>query len=100
MKYLVYSHEHTDHIGAAYLFPKDVKIVAQKETAEILAQRKDPRKRLPTIIFADSYELNLGDQTLTLNYRHQSRARQCFYLRTKAKDINARGCGLSRVRAL
>ena len=68
VKYLVYSHEHTDHIGAAYLFPKDVKIVAQKETAEILAQRKDPRRPLPTITFADSYELHLGDQTLTLNY--------------------------------
>lgn len=68
VKYLVYSHEHTDHIGAAYLFPHDVKIVAQKETAELLAQRKDPRRPLPTITFADSYELRLGDQTLTLNY--------------------------------
>jgi len=33
--YLIYSHEHTDHIGAAYLFPKTVKIIAQKETARI-----------------------------------------------------------------
>ena len=68
VKYLVYSHEHTDHIGAAYLFPHDVKIVAQKETAQILAQRKDPRRPIPTITFADSYELRLGDQILSLNY--------------------------------
>jgi len=68
IKYLIYSHEHTDHIGAAYLFPKDVRIVAQKETAEILAQRKDPRRPIPTITFVDSYELRLGDQSLTLNY--------------------------------
>ena len=68
IKYLIYSHEHTDHIGAAYLFPKDVGIVAQKETAEILAQRKDPRRPIPTITFVDSYELRLGDQSLTLNY--------------------------------
>jgi glyoxylase-like metal-dependent hydrolase (beta-lactamase superfamily II) len=67
VRYLVYSHEHTDHIGAAYI-PKDVKIVAQKETTEILAHRKDPRRPIPTIVFADSYELSLGDQTLILNY--------------------------------
>jgi glyoxylase-like metal-dependent hydrolase (beta-lactamase superfamily II) len=66
--YLVYSHEHTDHIGAAYLFPKNVKIVAQKETAEILAQRKDPRRPLPTITFTDTYRLKLGGQTLLLEY--------------------------------
>ena len=68
IKYLVYSHEHTDHIGGAYLFPKNVKIVAQKETAEILAQRKDPRRPMPTITFTDTYTLNLGGETLVLNY--------------------------------
>jgi glyoxylase-like metal-dependent hydrolase (beta-lactamase superfamily II) len=68
VKYLVYSHEHTDHIGPAYLFPKGVKIIAQEETARILAQRKDPRRPAPTITFIDSYELKLGGQTLVLNY--------------------------------
>jgi glyoxylase-like metal-dependent hydrolase (beta-lactamase superfamily II) len=68
VRYLIYSHEHTDHIGAAYRFPKNVKIVAQKETAEILAQRKDPRRPVPAITFTDSYELKLGGETLVLNY--------------------------------
>jgi glyoxylase-like metal-dependent hydrolase (beta-lactamase superfamily II) len=68
VKYLVYSHEHTDHIGAAYLFPKSVKIVAQKETAEILRQRKDPRRPVPAITFTHTYTLTLGGQTLALDY--------------------------------
>ena len=68
IKYLVYSHEHTDHIGAAHLFPKDVKIVAHKETAEILAQRNDPRRPPPTITFSGKYRLELGGQTLILDY--------------------------------
>jgi glyoxylase-like metal-dependent hydrolase (beta-lactamase superfamily II) len=68
VKYLVYSHEHTDHIGAAYLFPKDAKIVAQKETAEILAERKDLRRPVPSITFGDSYELRLGGEVLLLKY--------------------------------
>lgn len=66
--YLVYSHEHTDHIGAAHLFPKSVKIVAQKETAEILAQRKDPRRPVPTITFSNTYTLELGGEKLILTY--------------------------------
>jgi glyoxylase-like metal-dependent hydrolase (beta-lactamase superfamily II) len=66
--YLVYSHEHTDHIGSAYLFPKSVNIVAQKETAEILAQRRDSRRPVPTITFTDTYTMNLGGETLVLNY--------------------------------
>ena len=68
VKYLIYSHEHTDHIGAAYLFPKSVSIIAHKETAEILAQRKDPRRPLPNITFTDSYRLNVGGETLVLDY--------------------------------
>jgi glyoxylase-like metal-dependent hydrolase (beta-lactamase superfamily II) len=68
IQYLVYSHEHTDHIGAAYLFPKSVKIVAQKETADILRQRKDPRRPVPTITFQDTYTLRLGGQTVVLDY--------------------------------
>src|SRR5215510_12024542 len=66
--YLIYSHEHTDHIGAAYLFPKTVKIVAQKETAAILASRKDPRRPLPTITFEKNLTLKLGAQSLDLDY--------------------------------
>jgi glyoxylase-like metal-dependent hydrolase (beta-lactamase superfamily II) len=66
--YLVYSHEHADHIGAAYLFPQGLSIVAQKETAEILAQRKDPHRPAPTITFTDTYTLKLGGQTLVLDY--------------------------------
>src|SRR5262245_43109851 len=49
--YLSYSHEHTDHIGAANLFPKTVKIVAQQETGAMLAMRNDPRRLLPIITF-------------------------------------------------
>jgi glyoxylase-like metal-dependent hydrolase (beta-lactamase superfamily II) len=67
--YLIYSHEHTDHIGAASLFPKPVTIVAHEETARVLAARHDPRRPVPTVTFADRYTLEVGDQTLQLEYR-------------------------------
>ena len=66
--YLIYSHEHTDHIGAAHLFPKGVQIIAQRETARILAERRDPRRPLPTIVFDDKFVLKLGGETLLLEY--------------------------------
>lgn len=67
--HVVYSHEHTDHIGAASLFPKNATIVAHKETARLVAARNDPRRPVPTITFDDHYTLRVGDQTLELEYR-------------------------------
>lgn len=68
VKYLIYSHEHTDHIGAASLFPKSAQIVAQEETAAILKRRSDPRRPLPTITFRDRYTLKTGGEELQLIY--------------------------------
>jgi len=67
--HVIYSHEHTDHIGAAYLFPKSATYIAQRETARLLTSRNDPRRPMPTLVFDDSYTLAVGDQTLVLDYR-------------------------------
>src|SRR5215813_5781466 len=56
--YLIYSHAHIDHIGAAGLFPKNVTIIAQDETAHELQNAKAVAKNLtmvppvPTITFS------------------------------------------------
>jgi glyoxylase-like metal-dependent hydrolase (beta-lactamase superfamily II) len=66
---VIYSHEHTDHIGAADLFPKSAIFIAQKETAAILARRNDPRRPVPKITFDKRYILTAGKQTLLLEYK-------------------------------
>lgn len=66
--HLVYTHSHTDHIGASGLFPKEIEIIAQEETKKILKKRNDTRRPIPTITFEDSYELKLGNQLLKLDY--------------------------------
>jgi glyoxylase-like metal-dependent hydrolase (beta-lactamase superfamily II) len=68
IRYLIYSHEHTDHIGAASQFPPTAKIIAQEETARILARRKDPRRPLPVITFRDRYTLRIGGESIELVY--------------------------------
>jgi glyoxylase-like metal-dependent hydrolase (beta-lactamase superfamily II) len=67
--HIVYSHEHTDHIGGASLFPGRPAIIAQSETARVLARRRDPRRPLPSITFDERYVLRLGGQTLILEYK-------------------------------
>ncbi len=73
--HVIYSHAHTDHIGAASLFPKTATIIAQKETTANLARMQDPRRPIPTLSFAEDYTLNVGEQVLELHYsgpNHQS----------------------------
>jgi glyoxylase-like metal-dependent hydrolase (beta-lactamase superfamily II) len=67
--HVVYSHAHTDHIGGAALLPAAVTIVAQKDTAAVLAGLGDPRRRLPSITFGERYVLEVGEQTLVLEYK-------------------------------
>jgi len=67
--HIIYSHEHTDHIGGAVLFPRTATVIAQKETANLLAARNDPRRPVPTVVFDDHYTLTVGDQTLVLDYK-------------------------------
>ena len=67
--HVIYSHEHTDHIGAADLFPKTAIFIAHRETAAILARRKDPRRPVPRVTFEKSYTLKVGGQLLVLDYK-------------------------------
>lgn len=67
--HVVYSHPHTDHIGAAGLLPKGITIIAQQETADALRRANDSKRPLPTITFQNTYTLHVGDQVLELSYK-------------------------------
>ncbi|AHD09155.1 MBL fold metallo-hydrolase [Phaeobacter gallaeciensis] len=67
--HVIYSHTHTDHIGAAAIFPDDAVVIAQDETAAHLAEKKDPNRPVPTQTFTDSMTLEVGSQTLQLDYK-------------------------------
>jgi glyoxylase-like metal-dependent hydrolase (beta-lactamase superfamily II) len=72
--YVIYSHAHIDHIGAAGIFPKNATFIAQQETAAELQRAKSVAKNasmvppIPTITFTKNYTLQIGNQTLKLNY--------------------------------
>jgi len=79
--HVIYSHSHADHIGAASIFPSDATFIAHEETAVQLARMNDPDRvysfgvfvggsevPLPDVTFSDSYTLEVGNQTLDLEY--------------------------------
>jgi len=66
--YVVYSHHHADHIGAAGQFAETATCVGHEATAALLDRDDDPNRPVPTVTFADSYTLTLGNQTLQLDY--------------------------------
>jgi len=72
--YVIYSHAHIDHIGAAGMFPKNATFIAQQETAAELQRAKSVAKNasmvppIPTITFSKNYTLQIGNHTLKLDY--------------------------------
>lgn len=67
--HVVYTHYHADHIAGASLYPDDAEIVAHEKTADRLAQFDDPNRPEPTTTFEGSYNLEVGEQELELDYR-------------------------------
>jgi glyoxylase-like metal-dependent hydrolase (beta-lactamase superfamily II) len=71
---VVYSHEHSDHVGAMSIFPDNVPYYAQRATADRLVTLADPRRPLPTHVFDDSLTIDAGDQSLRLDYHGPNHA--------------------------
>ena len=80
--HVIYSHSHADHIAAAGIYPSDATYIGHEDTASQLARANDPERAfpygifvggssvpVPTVTFSDRYTLNVGNQTLELEYR-------------------------------
>jgi glyoxylase-like metal-dependent hydrolase (beta-lactamase superfamily II) len=66
--HLVYSHSHSDHIGASILFGSDVVRIGHRECRTLLLRDNDPNRPPPTVTFEDHHTLTVGGQTLELAY--------------------------------
>lgn len=70
ISHVVYSHSHSDHVGAASLLgsPSNVSFIAHQDTASRLSMVPDARRPYPTVTFESSYTLQVCNQTLQLDY--------------------------------
>ena len=64
----IYSHSHSDHIGASILFGEDIVRIGHRECRTLLQRDNDPNRPAPTVVFDDNYTLEVGGHVLELNY--------------------------------
>lgn len=67
VKYVVYSHDHADHIGGGEVFDEDAVIVAHEAAkADIIGENRPTA--VPEVVFADRMNIELGGKTVELIY--------------------------------
>ena len=66
VNYLVYSHHHSDHLGAASLFEADVTRIGHEETRRLLLRDSDPAKPANEETFQDRRILEIGGERIEL----------------------------------
>ena len=66
VEYLVYSHHHSDHVGAASLFDKNVTRIGHEETQKLLLRDDDPARPAPDETFQDRWTLDIGGERIEL----------------------------------
>ena len=67
IKYLIYSHDHVDHIAGGEVFDDSVIVIAHDNAkADILAENRPTA--VPDITFSDEFTLELGGKKVELTY--------------------------------
>src|SRR4029079_4173964 len=68
VEYLIYSHHHSDHVGAASLFDKDVTRIGHEETRKLLLRDGDPARPPNDETFQDNRTLEIGGERIELAF--------------------------------
>ena len=68
VRYVIYSHDHTDHIAGGAVFADTAKFIAHENARQKILERGNPNIVVPDITFKDDYTLQLGGKTLKLMY--------------------------------
>jgi glyoxylase-like metal-dependent hydrolase (beta-lactamase superfamily II) len=68
VRYVIYGHDHADHITGGDVFADTAQFVSQRLAEPRIAARADPRTPVPTITFDDHLTLMLGGKTVELYY--------------------------------
>jgi glyoxylase-like metal-dependent hydrolase (beta-lactamase superfamily II) len=66
VEYLIYSHHHSDHVGAASLFDKNVTRIGHEETRKLLLRDDDPARPPNEETFQGNRTLEIGGDRIDL----------------------------------
>ncbi len=77
VKYLVYSHDHADHISGGEVFGDEVIVVGHELTKEKIISEKRPAP-IPDVTFSSRMTIELGGKKLELIYPGKSHSDNCI----------------------
>ena len=88
VKYVVYSHNHHDHISGGNIFKEEgAQFVGHANVLKELGDHPSPVIPLPDITFEDRYTLKLGDRTLELEYFGPNHGKSLVLMRLPEEKI-------------
>lgn len=88
VKYVVYSHNHHDHISGGNIFQEEgAQFVGHDNVLKELGDHPSPVIPLPDITFKDRYTLKLGDRTLELEYFGPNHGKSLVVMRLPEEKI-------------
>jgi glyoxylase-like metal-dependent hydrolase (beta-lactamase superfamily II) len=68
VEYVIYTHHHSDHVGAASLFPTSATRIGHEETRNLLLRDNDPARPPNEETFQDTRTLEIGGERIELSY--------------------------------
>lgn len=88
VKYVVYSHNHHDHISGGIIFKEEgAKYVGHKNILRELSDHPSPVTPAPDITFYDNYTVRLGDRELQLRYYGPNHGDSLVVMRLPRENI-------------
>src|SRR5689334_16728166 len=86
VNYLIYSHHHADHVGAASLFDKNVTRIGHEETRRLLLRDDDPARPPNEETFQDNRTLEIGGARIDLVWHGANHSPDHILIQLPAPD--------------
>lgn len=84
VKYLIYSHDHADHISGGEIFADTAVVIAHERAKPIILKEKRPTA-IPQIVFSDRMGVELGGQNVELLYVGRNHSDNSIVMRFPAE---------------
>jgi glyoxylase-like metal-dependent hydrolase (beta-lactamase superfamily II) len=84
--HFIYSHHHTDHAGASFLFGPDVVRIGHAETRRLLLRDNDPNRPAPDETFDSEQTLIIHDQRINLAWHGPSHSPDNIFIHLPDHD--------------
>ncbi len=86
VKYLIYSHDHADHISGGEVFADTALVIAHEKAKAVIVKEKRPTA-VPQIVFSDRMAIELGSKQVDLLYVGRNHSDNSIVMRFPAERV-------------